>query len=333
MQSRVLKSIVEITRHRDLDSLELAFVATLKEMLPVDQIGLFHVSTEGESWVEEIVMLGTDDAAEFRWNGGPHLVAASPELRSTLDTLTVSSRDLGDDRVEWYMPIACGGKPNGAVVLRGGTVLNDHVELIDGLARVYSNYMTILHEAEHDKLTGLLNRRTFDDTLDRLLRSQRGRNSSATAQPNLPAWMAVIDLDYFKRVNDSYGHVYGDEILLLVAQAMREYFEPRDLLFRVGGEEFVVAMAPQTRDLAEAKLEGFRELLANREFPQGMRITASIGYAEIRRGDFPKRIYSLADKALYYAKENGRNRVCSYESLLAEGHFIEQDKSGSIELF
>lgn len=330
VQDRLLHSIVEITRHRDLDSLELAFVATLKEMLPVRALSLYHVRDDGLETVEEVISLDDErELAAHRWQDGPRVVPAGPRLRAALASLKPASAPVGDGLVEWIMPIVCGDRPNGAVVLVGKASLADRAELIEGLARVYSNYMTILHEAEHDRLTGLLNRRTFDDSLDRLLRVQRRHAADA----DHTAWLAVLDIDHFKRINDTYGHVYGDEILLLIAQEMRAYFAPADLLFRVGGEEFVIVLAPRSGAAAHGTLEAFRERVAGHLFPQGLRVTVSIGYAPLGRSEFPKQAYGRADKALYAAKEQGRNRVASYQRLLAAGDFQESDASGSIELF
>lgn len=332
MEGKVLQSVIEITRHRDLDSLELAFVATLKQMLPLSQIGLYHVSASRPDHLVEIVNLEGSENDGVRHRSDSRLVPASDQVTAAIRSMSRLAITCKDGSLKLVIPIACGEKAEGAVILRGDPALQDQSDLIDGLARIYSNYMTILHEAKHDRLTGLFNRRTFDDGLARMLTAMH--NNTPTAQStNVSAWLAVLDVDHFKKINDTYGHVYGDEILLLIAQEMRTFFAADDLLFRVGGEEFVVILTPRGSEEAHQVLDAYRQRIADRVYPQGLRVTVSLGYARIRKSDFPRHVYELADKALYHAKESGRNRCCSYDSLLADGHFTEEDSSGSIELF
>ena len=332
MEGKVLQSVIEITRHRDLDSLELAFVATLKQMLPLSRIGLYHVSASRPNHLEEIVNLEGIDEDRVRHRSDSRLVPASDEVTAAIRSMSTLAITCNDGSLKLVIPIACGEKAEGAVILRGDATLRDQSDLIDGLARIYSNYMTILHEAKHDRLTGLFNRRTFDDGLARMLSSMYN-NTPAAQTGDASAWLAVLDVDNFKKINDTYGHVYGDEILLLIAQEMRNFFASDDLLFRVGGEEFVVILKPRGAEEAHKVLDAYRQRLADRVYPQGLRVTVSLGYSRLRKSDFPRHVYELADKALYHAKESGRNRCCSYESLLADGHFTEEDSSGSIELF
>lgn len=333
MEGKVLQSVIEITRHRDLDSLELAFVATLKQMLPINRVGLYHVSSSSPEHLQEILFIEGSSSGEIRQRDENRLVPASKAIMTAIRTMSKLSENRPDGSMQLVVPIACGEKAEGAVILTGEPALIEQSDLIDGLARIYSNYMTILHEAKHDRLTGLFNRRTFDDGLGRLLSALYARANDARGSSELPAWLTVMDVDHFKKINDTFGHVYGDEILLLIAQEMRAFFAADNLLFRVGGEEFVIVLPPQEAAEAMSVLEEFRRRIADRVFPQGLQITVSMGYAQLRRSDFPRHVYELADKALYHAKDTGRNRCCSYENLVAEGHFTEEDSSGSIELF
>ncbi|HLF24652.1 MAG TPA: GGDEF domain-containing protein, partial [Burkholderiales bacterium] len=143
----------------------------------------------------------------------------------------------------------------------------------------------------------------------------------------------VVDIDHFKNVNDRYGHLYGDEILLLFSQTMVEAFRGADLLFRVGGEEFVIVLKGVDLERALFVLERFRRTIEEKSFPQVGTITASIGASTITANDLSTSIIDRADKALYYAKSNGRNQVHAYENLVAAGKLTDAKHDSAAELF
>ncbi len=336
MDHKILDSVVEITRHRDLDSLELAFVATMLELMPIDHIWLFGI-LDGCDELEVIVNLEAEnnDREPVHWCEGPRRISATPEYQSVIQSGDIVLSQRSDEQTQCLVPVARDDKTRRLLVLQGPASLSKYNGLITGFARIYGNYMNILHSAEHDKLTGLLNRRTFEDKLVRLLKSQRIAISTTNSDiQESSAWLAILDVDHFKQINDSYGHVYGDEILLLLAQQMQNFFADGDLLFRIGGEEFVIVLTKVSKEQAKTKLEEFCHTISQRRFPQGLSVTVSIGYAQIHETDYPLRIFDLADKALYFAKQSGRNQVCAYAELVEEGKVTEEpDASGSIELF
>lgn len=193
---------------------------------------------------------------------------------------------------------------------------------------IVSSYVEVLEDSQYDNLTGLLNRNTFDENLFKIhsfYQSDKSiqRSFSGDDQRNssdMPMFfLGIVDIDHFKQVNDTLGHVYGDEVLLLLARLMRNEFRARDLLFRFGGEEFVIIISVNSPQMAHQILERFRQAVENYPFPQLEKITVSIGYAVVDNSyQMPVEVIDKADKALYYAKENGRNQIRSYENLLAE---------------
>ncbi len=203
---------------------------------------------------------------------------------------------------------------------------------IHKLLAIYSNLLLMLDEKERDKLTGLLNRQTFDDKLTQIssyyrkqaLREGRGKGSS---------WLAILDIDHFKKVNDEHGHLIGDEVLLVFSRLMEKSFRCTDLLFRYGGEEFVVILNCCTKQGAACALERFRQTVEQYAFPQIGRLTTSIGYICLQDSMLPSTLIDQADQALYYAKDHGRNQVASFEviSKLADAPAAVED--GDIELF
>jgi diguanylate cyclase (GGDEF)-like protein len=239
-----------------------------------------------------------------------------------------------------------GGSSSGAGVLEiraDAALAAESRDLISGILRLYRNFSALLDYGERDSLTDLLNRKTFDGAFLRATLEQA--SGRATPQP-LPAperrgaehagtyWLAMIDIDHFKHVNDTYGHLIGDEVLLLLARLMRTHFRFHDQIYRFGGEEFVALVRCNSEAEAFGVLERLRITIQDHPFPQVGAITISIGFTEIRTGDSPNGALERADKAVYFAKEHGRNRVCSHGALVASGGLQSPVANvGAVELF
>jgi diguanylate cyclase (GGDEF)-like protein len=195
--------------------------------------------------------------------------------------------------------------------------------LVGGFLRVYRNHVGLLEYGDHDELTGLLNRRTY----------ARYFGQISTVLPNC-AVIAVADVDFFKRINDQFGHPYGDEVLILMARIMRNCFPGHDQLFRFGGEEFLALLSFSSINEARGALEAWRATVEATSFPQVGRVTLSIGFTTIRPDDSSAATFGRADEALYVAKQTGRNQVLCYEQLVAEGRLTEAKlEGGALELF
>jgi diguanylate cyclase (GGDEF)-like protein len=203
-------------------------------------------------------------------------------------------------------------------------------ELVGSILQTYINLVGLLDYGEKDALTELLNRKTFDGAFFKATAMQPVDDSvpdgpeRRVAAPSGGVWLAMLDIDHFKRVNDTYGHLIGDEVLLLLARLMRANFRFHDQLYRFGGEEFVVLMRCDAVEHAHAALERLRERVQAYAFPQVGSITVSIGFSALLPNDTPSGAFGRADKAVYHAKENGRNQVCSYQALVSSGALVEQ---------
>ena len=200
-------------------------------------------------------------------------------------------------------------------------------DVVLSLARIYGHQLRLLDYGELDSLTRLLNRKTFEETFDRLVLASANACECRIGERRLlsehqPAWLCVIDIDHFKRVNDTFGHLFGDEVLLRMGDLMRRTFRGGDRLFRFGGEEFVVLLNAADQAHAVLGFERFRQSVEQHEFPQVGMVTCSIGFTAVGPSDVPIDVLGRADKALYYAKASGRNRVCAYETLVREGLIV-----------
>ena len=164
-----------------------------------------------------------------------------------------------------------------------------------------------LHElAAHDPLTGVLTRRVIIDILDKTV-ARLQRTGEAFS-------LMMFDLDNFKKINDTYGHLAGDEVLSTVIRAMESALRTEDYIGRYGGEEFLVVMAGQDPASITAVAERIRHIAEETEVAHGVeviRCTVSIGAATISRStsDTGNTLLALVDSALYEAKAAGRNRV------------------------
>jgi diguanylate cyclase (GGDEF)-like protein len=162
-----------------------------------------------------------------------------------------------------------------------------------------------------DQLTGLANRRALME-------------AAAVDQPESLA-LVIVDIDRFKRVNDSYGHRAGDEVIRSVAQTMASAFGDLGLVARVGGEEFALFSSMPAPDLVKARLASFRDRVAATPIltpGHAVRVTISAGFAVRRANESFEQLYSAADRALYAAKAAGRNRVASADAVEALGERI-----------
>lgn len=191
------------------------------------------------------------------------------------------------------------------------------INLLSLLAgRMRANNSTLLraahrqHELEHDAtvdaLTGLFNRRCWDTRFERLV--------SRAHHGNSPLGLAVIDVDHFKRFNDTFGHMAGDRVLRAVACTLQSHLRPTDLVARFGGEEFVVALPGSDQPGALTVAERLRasveraELCGQNGEPLPP-VTVSVGLATLLQGETGQELFRRADAALYSAKRAGRNRV------------------------
>ncbi len=172
--------------------------------------------------------------------------------------------------------------------------------------RLRQSVQQSIEMALYDSLTGLNNRRSLERRLPAMIETARERSAALT--------MMVLDIDHFKRVNDTHGHDVGDRVLKGFGAQLQETVRSGDLICRLGGEEFVVVMPGADAAEAARIAERARRTTERREFPVdgaagSVSITVSIGLAEWREDWDSAELYRRADRALYLSKSAGRNRV------------------------
>lgn len=223
-----------------------------------------------------------------KWANIPVIMLSSADSGSEI----VSALDLGaaDYVTKPYIPEVLYAR------IRTSLRLKEKTELLERLA-------------SSDSLTGVNNRRQFNHLSENIL--------MRCARDNSGAVIAMLDIDFFKQINDSYGHDAGDAVLIQFAEQLQHCFRPYDIVARMGGEEFAVCLNQTDCQKGYAACERFRQLVESADYsiPDGdsfknIKITVSIGLSHTQSGEPGlNKLLKQADDALYYAKSNGRNNV------------------------
>lgn len=234
----------------------------------------------------------------------------------------VLNKQIDPDRTnDWFYDNAldawfCTYKPFTSKQFALYLTINDPSQLVDEeyiqlLFSFYCHQLRSLESTYRDSLTGLYNRRAFDQRIDNLF--QQRKHQHKRKNQTTPAVFVMMDIDHFKHINDEYGHLYGDEVLSIVARIMTDSFREYDLLFRYGGEEFVGVLMDLDDEQCRQALERFRHNVGNFRFPKGNTVTVSIGYTDFDMKLNISKLIEQADKALYFCKHNGRNQLARFQ--------------------
>ncbi|HEU4852133.1 MAG TPA: GGDEF domain-containing protein [Telluria sp.] len=336
--------MVDMTGHRDHTRLDLSVVAAVQELAQALQTRVLTIATvRGQKFVRPRALMDRDGPARLvqQPEGLGEPIAAYPGLAACLASQGASAEHVGSDgTIVLWLPIWIGDKAYTCLEITHRTpYCADTSQVISGVVSVYRNFQNLLDYSERDSLTGLLNRKTFDDQLAKIM----SEGCQALVPPGQPErrqacaqqkqWLAVVDVDHFKNVNDRFGHLYGDEVLILIANLLQSSFRSDDRVFRFGGEEFVVLLRSTTLENARKIIDRFRTNVAAQDFPQVGKVTVSVGFVAINSYDAPVVILGHADQALYYAKSNGRNRACHYDELLRDGLLQTVSSNDTAEFF
>ncbi|MDD2466523.1 MAG: GGDEF domain-containing protein [Desulfobulbus sp.] len=334
---RLLDKLVSMTALHDVELMEFSLLKTLEEFIKPQELLILKLDRNGQPYYQLRLRQESYEITVDQISIGEEILAAIDVVRNTNRPF---SRQLDPNRILtiWHlMQLKSVEVILVSITLQPLSKLDSY--LVNGLLGVYRNFFTVLTEAQHDQLTGLANRKTFDDLINKI-HSQRPPVTDQVAierrqeSDSSPYWLGMADLDHFKRINDTWGHLYGDEVLLLTAQLMQGHFREHDHLFRFGGEEFVIILRAANQELANQAFERFRMSIEQHIFPQVGQVTVSIGVTQMDPNLFSATLLDHADKALYCAKGHGRNQVCFYDTLVESGEILEPEiVTGTIDFF
>ncbi len=346
--SQVVEYLAELTGFRDRDVLDVTLVGALKDLLRPDTVAIYRCVGDGDErrWLTRARLAPGDvtATADPLWAEPatlPRLAEHPARHACLLDERPLSVATAAGSTCSLF-PLATEREVVGVLEIHSAQPLEaEQMRLVCSILRIYRNVQGLLDSSERDTLTGLLNRKTFDEAFMRIATTPGPGPAAPGAVPDglrrAPplggAWLGLIDIDHFKRVNDDHGHLIGDEVLLLLARLMRSSFRFGDRLYRFGGEEFVVLMRCASDGDAACAMERLRDNVQRYVFPRVGRITVSVGFTALRPADTPSGAFDRADRAVYFAKGNGRNQVADHAALVAGGHLAEDERSSDVEMF
>lgn len=343
---QVVDSLAEITRYQDHQLIERSLMNTLCELLcnqelrlykvlriePDIELGLAAYARGGNLIAEEYVQ--RTDTPDGMSEGIMHAVMHA-------EITTTQHKETGYTQTTFPI-FDAEGEVYSLLVQLCENANFEQQRLAYGILRVYGNYLALLEENHKDRLTGLLNRDVMTKKiLETLSRKEYGRRKAGREggrrekDSSQYCCLGLLDVDYFKTVNDQFGHLMGDEILILIARLMSDLFREEDLLFRYGGEEFAALIQVNTEKDAYNVFERLRTKIETTDFPQIGKLTVSIGLTTIKDQCSPEMVLKEADSALYKAKHKGRNQTLFFADLVSAGELvpIQQQKAGDIDLF
>jgi len=344
----LLKHMVDMTGHRDHTMLDISVISAVQELAQAHQTRVLTLATvRGKIFVRSRACVTAGQPARMEDNPDPgspgETIANFPALADCLARHGASADEVNASGGHTlWLPIWLGDKADTCLEIVNPTpYTSDTIHVIGGIVSVYRNFQNLLDYSERDSLTGLLNRKTFDDQLSKMLAASTEQDSlTLPGEPERRAhsdeekqWLAVVDVDHFKLVNDKFGHLYGDEVLILIANLLTSSFRAQDRVFRFGGEEFVVLLRSTSLNNAKKIIDRFRMNVESHDFPQVGQVTVSVGFVSISAFEAPVIILGRADQALYYAKSHGRNLACHYDELVAGGLLQTVESNDTAEFF
>lgn len=330
--NQVFSWLFRLTKQSDYQSLTHEFLDVLKEIPCVKEVSGYEIYnhkrkiSEGVSIDERLIRRFPLDFTEL--NDAPD----NENVSNASHVIGISKSEKDENGIySWAILTVKGGNGPDRSILVEGDLDDSILEMLQHFRGIYQN-LVILHDAkERDVLTTLPNRQSLDSRLMQVCQHYCTHPISDKVLEK-SSWIAILDIDHFKRINDTFGHLYGDEVLLTFSQIMGIKFRYNDFLFRFGGEEFVVVLNLATQEMALSAFNRFREAIEEYHFPTVGKVTVSIGITHVDNAAMPSALLDKADKALYYAKDHGRNQVVLFEAT-PELVAAEYDNVGEIELF
>lgn len=337
----ILEHISTITSVRDMELLSCSLLKSIISIIKPADVCLVKFDNKRKP-IEKIICTSQDCVYQHQ----------DIEIDSVMDEAIQVIFDVDksaykhqcDGSVMTLFKINEGGSDHTLLIIETAAHLSDKDSyLIDGMLGIYGNFYKLLIESQTDTLTGLPNRETFDRAISRIHELSVPKSDDVVSvehrvndhlAESVTHWIAILDIDFFKKINDTHGHLFGDEVLVTLAQILRSSFRGSDLLFRFGGEEFVAIIRSPDKETTFNVFERLRKTVEDTVFPGNIKATISVGYVKMASNVFYKTLLDYADQALYHSKKTGRNKLTFFDDLIASGEAsIENITPGDVDLF
>ncbi len=315
--------IVSITQQEEEPDLDQALLSAITELPDIEDFALYVNKHFGKDIPP--LLLNPDSSLEPLESQEVNLILQ----KVAKNKIRISS---AFGHYTSYIPTYYLGEVIGVLLVESEYELPERsIMLAVHVLNVYANQLALIHRSRLDPLTELLNRQTFDKKVIEIISGDTFITSTRSSAKQSHWFLALLDIDHFKRVNDNFGHVIGDEVILLVARLLKNSFRIDDFIFRYGGEEFAVLFQANDEHDARNMLNRVRCNVAEYPFPQVNNLTISSGFLALSEIDMVSVLVHKADLALYHSKNNGRNQVTAYTELEIEQESDSVDDG--IELF
>ncbi|MBU2970035.1 GGDEF domain-containing protein [Pseudoalteromonas sp. C2R02] len=305
--------LISLTQQDDESELDLILISAVQSILFGTKIAVYVNKFLDHVHAPKQICLSKTQAP---------LNLTNQQVENIIDKVSSNKIHIGEINSHGvtYFPIYHFGDVIGFVLAFGhNDFSNVQISTTVSLLNIYANQLFMLFKSKIDPLSELLNRQTFDKKIQEII-TGNGFLSPRTPIPKNNIWhLAIIDIDFFKKVNDVYGHVIGDEVIILMARLIKSGFRAEDYIFRYGGEEFAVLFQCVKSEGALQALERLRTEIELFEFPQVGKLTVSIGFTSLLNYEMVPALVQKADIALYHSKNTGRNKVADFKDISDSG--------------
>ena len=352
---KFVDSLAEVTSYLDKDVIERSLLETMLEYSDSKELRLYRVIGHEKNNALALMAYGKDNEVitlenEDRTEQLADIFKQRIQQAIDKNISTIIEPSECDDLYHIIFPATNRNHKVFAVLIQTNDRVNyRNQQLFHAMLKVYSNYLELIDKSSRDKLTQLLNRETLESEINRILIRYNTAEHNRLKFPDYSSddnrkslkdssyWLGVLDIDHFKVINDQFGHLYGDDILILVARLMEKSIREYDSCFRYGGEEFVIIMVADTQQSAHEGFERIRTDIFNHSYAELSKLSVSIGYTQITKQAYYNDVIEEADMALYYAKKHGRNQVQYYRNLVEQkainGFDEAKVRGGDIDFF
>ena len=324
----ILKFISFLTKSQTPGKLKKITLKYLPQFFPIQKIQFFDVIR-----LRSKIKNQKDQKYSIIENLGAKQKNMNVSSKSVMYTAIKQNRNMvtkEKNKIQIIFPIAVQSEIIHIFFLEVANTPKHKLEKLLLLMEIIGNHFQLLEEKFRDILTGIHNRQALNNVLQTIFLTEPKKLEGT--KPNQIS-LAIIDIDFFKKINDTFGHMVGDEILILFSYIIKSSLRFYDKVFRYGGEEFVVILDGVGKKFAYLILERLRIIIEKYDFPQVKSLTISIGFTELFVNHSSLTILDQADRALYYSKETGRNKVSNYEDLLANNLIESVAKEQEIDFW
>ncbi|MBL4583911.1 MAG: GGDEF domain-containing protein [Pseudomonadales bacterium] len=332
----LLGHIAGLTSLRDVDLLELSLLKSVYTIVNPIEVSLVTIDNQNSIHKKVDYASGRHGTVCKKVTAEEDFLGACEQLdNSTLEYCTVSA---ATDLLSVFM-LSHNRLVSHYVTIRSvvGASKNQSQQIL-GMLQIYRNFKQLLQESKTDELTGLSNRKTFDSTLRKIHESIMPAYEECSDDKRLidqveHYWLAMIDIDKFKIINDTLGHLIGDEVLVRVSQSLQASIRSEDMLFRYGGDEFALIVRSPDMKTTQMVLERIRLSVEAIKIPSAGDLSISLGCVKSSVDVFHLTLIEHADKALYNSKNTGRNRTSFYEDIKIIEPINSAAQSSMVDLF